>query len=335
MAAALLPTLAVVVILLTHEHLICASDVIGEEETHSMEQVLSQEQIETIEAALQGDTGVAFLTMMRSLSMHEPDGTYEPGAVQCARNAKLLQTGDEGRPVLTPLGWKVSDSIREYLFWEERDRLLHMYDTRPAFADTMFRGKRVLEIGSGLGCNLFSLQPIASDVLGMEIEPVYVQMASVLTKLAGIEPPRVHVGRAERLPLDDASQDVIMALGSLQYMDFKPVLGEIYRVLDAQGVFIAILSPIGLFVKYEIREAWTARDVKRFLRAFLVVAVTYYEQWFDRRMAWFEHRNPLKWPVHPTRRRMRRLFLEAGLVPDEALTEDNEHERIYIARKAK
>lgn len=323
-----------VVILFTHEHLICASDVIGEEETHSMGQVLSPEQIKSIEAVLQGDTGDAFLTMMRSLSMHEPDGTHEPGAVQCARNADLLQVDDKGRLVLTPLGWKVSDSIREYVFWTERDRVLHMYDARPAFADAVFRGKRVLELGSGLGCNLFSLQPIASDVIGMEIEPVYVQMASVLTKLAGIEPPRVHVGPAERLPLDDASQDVIMALGSLQYMDFEKVLSEIHRVLDAQGAFIAILSPIGLFVKYELREAWKARDVKRFFRAFLVVANTYYEQWFGRRTVWGERRNPLNRTVYPTRRRMRRLILEAGLVPDDALTEDNEHERIYIARKA-
>ena len=126
----------------------------------------------------------------------------------------------------------------------DRDRLLRSFDTRPAFVDAVFRGKRVLEIGSGVGCNFFSLQPIASSVVGIEIEAVYVQMSSVLAKLAGIEPPPVHVGPAEHLPLDDASQDVVIAFGSLQFMDFRRVFDEVNRVLATGGVFIAILSPI-------------------------------------------------------------------------------------------
>jgi SAM-dependent methyltransferase len=300
-----------------------------------MGKTLSQEQIESLEASLRGDAGEALLTMMKSLSLHERNVVFDPEAVQCALNAELVWLDEQGRPVPTPLGWLVSDSIREYMFWIERDRLLRSYDTRPAFADAVFRGKRVLEIGSGVGCNLFSLQPIASSVVGIEIEPVYVQMAPVLAKLAGIEPPPVHVGPAEHLPLGDASQDVVIAFGALQFMDFKRVLDEINRVLDAGGVFMAILSPMSQFARYEIREAWKARDVKRFLRTFLVLANTHHEQWVGRRTGWFEDRNPLNRAVYPTRRHMRRLFLDAGLIPDDALTEDHMHETIYIARKPK
>ena len=301
-----------------------------------MGQVLSQEQLESLEASLQGDTGEALLTMMKSLSVdRRRNGTFDPEAVKCALNAGLVWVDDQGRPALTHLGWLVSDSFREYVFWVERDRLLPMYDTRPAFADSVFRGKRVLEIGCGVGCNLFALQPIASSVAGIEIEPVYVQMASVLAKQAGIEAPPIHVGRAEHLPLDDASQDVVIAFGSLQFMDFGQVLGEVSRVLDTGGSLIAILSPISLFVRYEIREARKASDLKRLLRTFLVVANTYHEQWFGRRTGWFEDRNPMNRAVYPTRRRIRRLFLEAGRIPDDALTEDHMHQRIYIARKPK
>ena len=80
-------------------------------------------------------------------------------------------------------------------------------------------------------------------------------------------------------------------------------------------------------------KARKAGDVKRFLRTFLVMANTYHEQWVGRRTGWFEDRNPLNRAVYPTRRRMRRLFLDAGLIPDDALTEDHKHETIYVARK--
>jgi len=294
---------------------------------------LSQEQLESLEAYLRGDAGEALLTMMKSLSLHQRDVMFDREAVQFAVSTGLVSVDATGQPVPTPLGWLVSDSIREYMFWIERDRLLRNYDTQPVFADSVFRGKRVLEIGSGVGCNLFSLQPIASSVVGIEIEPVYVQLAPVLAKLAGIEPPPAHVGPAEHLPLDDASQDVIIAFGSFQFMDFKQALGEITRVLDAGGMFMAILSAMGQFAGYEIREARKAGDVKRFLRTFLVMANTYHEQWVGRRTGWFEDRNPLNRAVYPTRRRMRRLFLDAGLIPDDALTEDHKHETIYVARK--
>jgi ubiquinone/menaquinone biosynthesis C-methylase UbiE len=180
---------------------------------------------------------------------------------------------------------------------------------------------------------LFALQPIASSVVGIEIEAVYVQMSSLLAKLAGIEPPRIYVGEAEHLPLDDASQDVVIAFGSLQFMEFRQVFGEVNRVLAAGGVFIAILSPITLFLEYEIRETRKAHDVKRFLRTLLVLVNTYHEQWFGRRTGWFEERNPLNRAVYPTRRRMRSLLLEEGLTLDDALTEDHKHQRVYIARK--
>ena len=297
------------------------------------DEVLSQEQIESLDASLHGEAGGALLKMMQSLSLREPRESYLPAAVQCAKDAELLQPDENGRPRLTPLGWKVSDSIREYCFWEERDRIMNMYDERPVFADSMFRDKRVLEIGSGFGCNLFSLQPVASSVVGMEIEPVYVQMTPVLAKLAGIETPMVHVGQAEQLPMETASQDVVMAFGSMQFMEFETVLAEIVRVLDDGGVFIAIMSPISLFMKHELRDAIKAREIKRALRANLTLANTYYEQLTGRRMGWFERRNPMNRAVYPTRRRMKRLFLNAGLRPDDALTEDCMHERIYVARK--
>jgi SAM-dependent methyltransferase len=298
-----------------------------------MGQILSQEQIETLEASLQGDTGKTLLTMMKSLSLRSPDGAFDPEAVQCALNAKLVRVYEQGRPVLTPLGWLVSDSIREYAFWLERDRRLPLSDVWPHFADRAFRGKRVLELGCGTGCNLFSIQAIASNVVGIEIEPVYAQMTPILAELAGIEAPAVLIGPAEHLPFDDASQDVVIAIGSMQFMDFKQVLAEVNRVLDAGGFFIASFSPLTLFVGYEMREAMKAKNFKRFLRTFLVVANTFHEQWLGRRPSWLQDRNPLNRAVYPTRNRMRSLLLEAGLVPDYASSQDHMHQRIYVARR--
>jgi SAM-dependent methyltransferase len=287
-----------------------------------------------MEASFRGQTARALLTMMKQLSLRE-NGVFDPKAVQCALDAELVRINEGGHPVLTPLGWLVSDSIREYVFWLERDRLPPLYEIRPAFADALFRGKRVLEIGSGVGCNLFSLQSIASSVVGIEIEPVYVQMGPVLAKLAGVEPPLVHLGPAEHLPLGDASQDAVIALGSFQFMDFQQVLGEVSRVLDLGGLFVAMLSPLSLFVRYEIQQARNGSDVKRFLRTFLVAANTYHERWLGRRAGWFAERNPMNRAVYPTRRRMRRLLVEAGLIPDDASTEDYKHQRIYVAGKPK
>jgi SAM-dependent methyltransferase len=271
--------------------------------------------------------------MMKSLSLCRQNDEYDPAAVQCALEAELVSIDEQSRPKLTPLGWLVSDSIREYVFWLERNRRLPLSDVRPSLPETVFRGKRVLEIGCGAGCNLFSIQTIASSVVGIEIEPVYAQMTSVLAELAGIKVPPMHVGAAEHLPLNDASQDVIIALGSMQFMDFKEVLAEITRVLDAGGLFIASFSPMNLFLEYEIREAGKAKDAKRFLRTFLVLANTLHEHLLGRRPRWFQDGNALNRAVYPTRSRMRRLLLGAGLVPDDALSQDHMHQRIYVARK--
>jgi len=96
---------------------------------------------------------------------------------------------------------------------------------------------RVLEIGPGPGVNLHFLAP-GVDYVGLEPNPY---MASYLHREAercGIRAELLE-GRAERIPLPDASVDaVVSSLVLCSVGDVGVVLGEIHRVLKPGGRFV-------------------------------------------------------------------------------------------------
>lgn len=105
-------------------------------------------------------------------------------------------------------------------------------------------GKDVLDIGCGGGALARELAGRGSSVTGLEVSQQ--QLASALARNGG-HGVRYVVGRAEQLPLEDASFDVAVFMRALHHVpapDLGRALGEARRVLRAGGV-VYVAEPLG------------------------------------------------------------------------------------------
>ena len=101
-------------------------------------------------------------------------------------------------------------------------------------------GKKVLEIGAGIGVWTSTLLSAGANVYTIDISGYSL---SVLRKrLAGFGKLHTQVADMEYLPFDNESFDVVTSAGSLSYGDNEKVMNEIYRVLKKDGVFICVDS---------------------------------------------------------------------------------------------
>jgi SAM-dependent methyltransferase len=93
--------------------------------------------------------------------------------------------------------------------------------------------ERALDLGCGAGRSTAALAPVARAVVG--IDPA----VAMLEHRRSVAPGATFVvGRAERLPFQDATFDLVTAAGSINYADRTLALPEVARVLDDDGVFV-------------------------------------------------------------------------------------------------
>lgn len=109
----------------------------------------------------------------------------------------------------------------------------------PFAASTIQNGDTVLDIGSGSGTDTLiasSLAGEAGTVYGLDLTPAMRQ--KLLQNAREMNATNVHVleGNAERIPLPDASVDVVTSNGVLNLVPDKPAaFREIVRVLKPAG----------------------------------------------------------------------------------------------------
>ena len=106
-------------------------------------------------------------------------------------------------------------------------------------------GKLIVDVGCGGGALVRRLAALGADVIGVEVSEQ--QLAA-----AAAEPgARYLVGRAQALPLDDASVDVVVFMRSLHHVppsEMADALREAARVLRPGGVvYVAEPLPEGEF----------------------------------------------------------------------------------------
>ncbi|MBX3272393.1 MAG: class I SAM-dependent methyltransferase [Sandaracinaceae bacterium] len=269
---------------------------------------------------LRGDDGRAFMDYMRALS--EGRRALPPKHV-IAQAHELGLVGRWGIRV-TSLGQRVGDSLREYLYWEERGRDLPRAEAVPELRRDAHRGARVLEVGCGSGINLLSLHGFAAELVGLDPDPVYLALGRVLAELAELPAPETVCAMAEAIPLPDESFDVALVIGALQYTEILPTLEEVARVLKPGGRGVIILGHLGGYLRHSF-----VPSARRSLRAFaretreLVGMLTYPR--IGRRLT-----RPGA-AVYPTRRRKADYLRRAGL----ALTavRDLDDETAYVVRR--
>lgn len=146
----------------------------------------------------------------------------------------------------TPLGYCAADSCREYSFWLDRDKALPFEPAADHLTPQYFTDKAALEIGSGAGFNLLSIQQGAASITGIEPVEVYTQMGQIFCEKEGVAPPEVFASSAEHMACPDAQFDVALCVAALHYFDVLPALRETARVLKPGGELLVI--------------GWTFRD---------------------------------------------------------------------------
>lgn len=137
-----------------------------------------------------------------------------------------------------PCGSKTVDApmmSREFFLDYERQR----YATEPYILEFLgrddVRGKRVVEIGCGMGTDGVQLVRAGADYTGVDLTPMGALLTRTNLGMRGLRGTTVNAS-AERLPFADASVDFIYSHGVLHHTpDIDRAVAEIRRVLKPGG----------------------------------------------------------------------------------------------------
>lgn len=128
-------------------------------------------------------------------------------------------------------------------FFDEVERF--RYATQPFMKEIVgfdkFAGKKVLEIGCGLGTDLLQFARGGALVTGVDLTPNSIELVK---KRFGMENLSVdaRVADAEDLPFEDDSFDVVYSFGVLHHTpDTQKAINEVHRVLKPGGKIIIML----------------------------------------------------------------------------------------------
>jgi ubiquinone/menaquinone biosynthesis C-methylase UbiE len=288
---------------------------------------LTERHAALLEETLRASSVEALVELLWRLRRGRSVASPAPRALRQARELELVEPASHEELRLTALGAKVSDSMSEYAYWKERGKRHHSSDEVGALSVERLRGKRILEIGCGAGVNLLSLQR-CTDVVGIDVEPLYLRFGEILARLEGVPVPARVCGSAEHLPFEDASFDIALFHGSLPYMRIEHALCETARVLRPGGRAIAIFSDLRQTLRDRLRSRrWTMLSPGVFLREARGFAGMIAYPWVGRLIL-----KPFD-PIHTTRHRTRRWLSQAGLVPNAEESRMGSHEVCFVADK--
>src|SRR4051812_3009465 len=129
-----------------------------------------------------------------------------------------------------------SPGTREFFDEVERER----YRLEPFIVDfadfTHWRGRRVLEIGVGLGTDFTRFVRAGAHATGIDLTDAAVDSVRDRLALEGLEAEELRRADAESLPFDGASFDLVYSWGVIHHTpDPTAALREVRRVLAPDG----------------------------------------------------------------------------------------------------
>lgn len=120
------------------------------------------------------------------------------------------------------------------------------------------RGKHVLDVGTGDGTYAIEAAARGAVVTALDLEPEMLDAASARASTRGVD-LALRQGRAERLPFDDRSFDVVLAVTVLCFVpDAQVAVREMARVLKPGGRLV--LGELGRYsvwaAERRVRAGW-------------------------------------------------------------------------------
>lgn len=150
---------------------------------------------------------------------------------------------------------------------EELRIALDRSDARRALPDLRAGDRTILDVGCGIGQTLLALEADDRERIGVDVDEAAIRhgLATHGDRL------RLAVAAAERLPLADASADLVICRVSLPYTNVPRALSEMARVLRPGGRVWLTLHERRTVLGY-LREAVAARSAKRVVHVLYILA---------------------------------------------------------------
>ena len=140
----------------------------------------------------------------------------------------------------------------------ETERYRDQYWMRDVFDYTSFRGKRLLEIGVGLGTDLKQFGRAGAECYGADITDTHLELTARNFELEGLHVD-LRKADATRLPYPDGFFDCVYSFGVIHHIpDVDAVVREICRVLKPGGTF-----QVAVYHRFSVHTAWLFMDALR------------------------------------------------------------------------
>jgi SAM-dependent methyltransferase len=292
--------------------------------------ILNDAQLAAAREALLGDGSDALIDLLFRLNLRLSSLDV---AEQVWGHAVELGWVNASTRRLTDLGHLVADPLREYQFWLGRERRLHAELDHPHLVASNYENKVVVELGSGFGCNLFSLSRFSGTFSGVEPVALYRQFTSILAEREGLKCPVVMGGCAEAIPVESESADVVLCYSAHQYMDVRVALQEMARILKPGGQMQIIGGTLGKYFVEGVREFYVRRRLSGASAYILTIVNTLSYCGLGRRAIIPRGYASTTAPVYPPVAVMQRWMERCGLVFRTDLSRRIPSEMCFIADK--
>lgn len=144
------------------------------------------------------------------------------GSDPCGSNLVKDEKEYLSKEYFDELDWKKLETDK----WKEEE-----------FKSFEIKGKKILEIGYGMGSDHLALAKLGAICHGIDITESNLAITEKHLALNGYRSELI-VGDAENMPYEDNSFDFVYTFGVIHHTpDMEKAVGEIYRVLKPGGMF--------------------------------------------------------------------------------------------------
>lgn len=186
---------------------------------------------------------------------------------------RKVQAYWDGEPCESPFSHSPEGS-RQFFEEIEQERYLYAPSIHSFVQFTRWHGKKVLEIGTGLGTDFLQFARAGANVYGIDLSTHSVRLVKERMHLYGV-PANIVQADAENLPFPSDFFDLVYSWGVIHHSPDPPrVVEEIYRVLKPGGVLKAMLynrhsvTALALYVRHGLLKGKPFRSFSSVLAQF-------------------------------------------------------------------